>query len=253
MATLSAHDSDLQANPVFIGMSKILGDQDVEVSFKKKQKKARHGSRDSSPIIRSSSFPVRNTEKKMDTHDHETLDLQPKTEQSDDSVVVNKIKELGQYRSYLRRKAMGISPQYRGKIEPSDIVQQTLMEAHQKIDQFRGSSEPEMANWLSQMLSHNIADAVRSLRRLKRDIAKERRLDRGKSSVVLAADWLASDQSTPSLCVHKSEQQVRLMAAINELPEAQREVVILHHLQGKTLAEVAKLIDRSTSAVAGLL
>lgn len=149
---------------------------------------------------------------------------------------------------------MGISPRYRARLESSDLVQQTLMEAHQKLDQFRGRSEAEMAKWLSQMLSNNIADAVRALRRQKRDIARERSLENGTASSIRgAADWIPSEQTTPSLCVQKSEQLIQLSEAISRLPAAQQEVIALHHLQGRSLAEVSAHVQRSPSAVAGLL
>ena len=174
-----------------------------------------------------------------------------------DTVTISKslssIKELGRYRSFLRLKAMGIAPQYRSKLEASDLVQQTLMEAHQKIDQFRGQTEPEMAKWLSRMLAHNITDAVRALRRKKRDVARERSLEYQANSSMRGADWLPAEQSSPSLGAQRAEQMVELSEAISKLPVAQQEVIILHHLQGQSLAQVAAHMDRSPSAVAGLL
>ena len=51
----------------------------------------------------------------------------------------------------------------------------------------------------------------------------------------------------------KNEQLLRLTAALVRLPDAQREAVILHHLQGMTLPTVAARLGRSEPAVAGLL
>ena len=148
---------------------------------------------------------------------------------------------------------MGISPHYRGRVEPSDVVQQTLLEAHLKLGQFRGKSEAQMAKWLSKMLSNNIADAVRALRRQKRDIARERPIQNGGRSSLQAAEWIASDQTSPSLGAFKAEQLVQLADAIDQLPTSQQEVIALHHFQGLSLAEVASHVQRSPSAVAGLL
>ena len=164
------------------------------------------------------------------------------------------IKELGRYRNFLRLQAMGIPARYRPRLESSDIVQQTLLDAHENIHQFRGKSEPEMAKWLSQMLANNISDAMRALGRQKRDISRERPLDQGgRSSMRCAADWIASEQTSPSLVAYKAEQVVQLSEAISQLPEAQQEVIVLHHLHGRSLADVAAHIERSPSAVAGLL
>ncbi len=163
-------------------------------------------------------------------------------------------RELGDYRSFLRSQALHLSARYRGRLEPSDIVQKTLMEAHQNLGQFRGQTDREMAKWLSQMLANNIADAVRALRRMKRDIARERSLkDVAPGSEQGASDWIPSEHTSPSIRASNAEQRRRLTEAIEALPEAQRDVVRLHHLQGRSLAEVAARTDRSQSAVAGLL
>ncbi len=163
-------------------------------------------------------------------------------------------REVGRYRSFLRLQAMGLMSRFHSKLEPSDIVQQTLLDAHQNLDQFRGSSGAEMAKWLSQMLANNVADAGRALTRQKRDRRREQSLQRdGDSSGFGPQQWIAAEQSTPSLCVVRSEQMMQLNDAIRQLPLPQREVVVLHHLQGRSLNETAEMIGRSPSAVAGLL
>ena len=164
------------------------------------------------------------------------------------------IRNLGRYRSYLQLKALGMVSDLRSKIDSSDMVQQTLLEAHQKLDQFRGSTEPEMAAWLGRMLNNNITDAARALRRKKRDVSREKSLEADNSKYARGAgDRLPSEQTTPSLCAVRSEELAQLHEALSVLPESQRRVVILHHLQGKSLAEVAEETDRSRAAVAGLL
>ena len=164
------------------------------------------------------------------------------------------IRNLGRYRSYLQLKALGIAPNLRSKVDASDMVQQTLLEAHQKMSQFKGSTEPEMAAWLGRMLSNNITDAVRALRRKKRDIAKERSLESNDTQHARsAADRIKSEQTTPSLCAIRSEDLTMLHRALGALPEPQRKVIVLHHLQGKSLAEVAQETNRTRASVAGLL
>ena len=49
----------------------------------------------------------------------------------------------------------------RGQLDPSDIVQQTLLKAHEKFDQFRGSTEHELRGWLRAILARNLVDAAR--------------------------------------------------------------------------------------------
>src|SRR5262245_47234529 len=84
---------------------------------------------------------------------------------------------LDQYREYLRLLArLQIDPRLRGKIEPSDIVQETLLRAHERRSQFRGTTDPELAAWLRQILANELAEALRRYTRQKRDVNLERSL-----------------------------------------------------------------------------
>jgi RNA polymerase sigma-70 factor (ECF subfamily) len=163
--------------------------------------------------------------------------------------------ELERFRAYLTLLArVNLDVRLRGKCDASDVVQQTLLEAHQKREQFRGCNDAALAGWLRQTLAHNLADAVRALSRGKRDVALERSLEGAleESSSRLQA-WLAAEQSSPSQQAMKNEQLLQLSEALTQLPELQREAVVLHHLQGLPLAAVAGRLQRSEPAVAGLL
>lgn len=162
---------------------------------------------------------------------------------------------LEQYRKYLLMLArVQFDPRLREKLDASDVVQQTMLEAHRQRGQYRGRSEGERVAWLRQILAHNMADALRGFRRAKRDVARERSIERalGQSSARLEA-WLAAEQSSPSQRAIRKERTLRLAEALDVLPEAQREAVELHYWQGRSLAEIATHLDRSTAAVAGLL
>jgi RNA polymerase sigma-70 factor (ECF subfamily) len=162
---------------------------------------------------------------------------------------------LEHFRSWLHLLAkLHLDPHLRGKLDASDIVQQTLLQAHQARDQFRGQGDGERAAWLRQILARNLAHAVRDFGRDKRDVARERSLEAAldASSARLEA-WLAAEQSSPSQQAQRNEQAVRLAEALEQLPEAQREAVVLHYFQGCPVADVARQLDRTPAAVAGLL
>src|SRR5438132_9848930 len=81
---------------------------------------------------------------------------------------------LERFRAYLRLLArMQMDPRLQGKLDPSDLVQQTLLQALQALDRFRGRSDAELATWLRQILAHNLANAARDLGRAKRNLARE--------------------------------------------------------------------------------
>ena len=159
------------------------------------------------------------------------------------------------FRDYLANLARWrLDPRLRSKLDPDDVVQQTLLEAYTGLDQFRGQSEGEWTAWLRRILLRNLANAVRDLGRLKRDAGRERSLDTviEESSLRLAA-LLAADQSSPSEQAQRQERAVQLEEALATLPEAQREVVVLRHLHDWPLADISRHVGRSQSAVAGLL
>jgi RNA polymerase sigma-70 factor (ECF subfamily) len=160
-----------------------------------------------------------------------------------------------QFREYLRLLArLHLHPGLRGKVDPSDIVQETFLRAHEKRDQFRGQSSGEMAAWLRQILANNLAQAVRRYSAQRRDAGLERSLQAAvdTSSARLEA-WLAAEQSGPSHRAERNEQLLRLASALSGLPDDQRAAVELRHLQGLSVAEIMHDMNRSEAAVMGLL
>ncbi len=158
---------------------------------------------------------------------------------------------LERFRDYLLLLArMQLGDRLQAKLDPSDIVQETLLEAHQKQAQFRGATDAELAAWLRQMLTYGVADAVRTFGRAKRDAGLERSLE--ESSARLEA-WLAAEQSSPSERAQREEEMLQLADALAQLPADQRRAVELKHLEGCTVADIAKRLDKSTTAVGGLL
>jgi RNA polymerase sigma-70 factor (ECF subfamily) len=163
--------------------------------------------------------------------------------------------DLERFRSYLRLLAqVQLNSRLRGKLDPSDIVQQTLLEAHQARDRCPSQDPAQQAAWLRKILAHNLANAVRDAERAKRDVRREQSLEAAveASSARLEA-WLALEQSSPSEQAQRIEQLLRLAEALDRLPADQQEAVVLHHLQGQSLSKLAAHFGRSPAAVAGLL
>ncbi len=153
-------------------------------------------------------------------------------------------------RLLVRLRAHG---QFAGKLDESGVVQETLLDAHRAGDRFPDDPDEQVA-WLRRALACNLASAQRHLGAAKRDAGRERSLEAEleESSARLEA-LLAAEQSSPSEQAVKHERLVRLAAALEQLPDAQREAVILHHLRGVPLAEVARQMGKSEPSVAGLL
>jgi RNA polymerase sigma-70 factor (ECF subfamily) len=158
-------------------------------------------------------------------------------------------------RDYLRLLArLHLNPRLRGKFDPSDAVQQTLLKAHENLEQFRGQGEAELVAWLRRILANTMTDALRQFGRDKRDLAREQSLEAAVEDSARSFQALfAAAPSSPSQQAMRHEDLLRLARALEELPEDQRAVIELTHLQGRSVAEIAGDLGRSEAAIAGLL
>ena len=159
------------------------------------------------------------------------------------------------FRPYLRVLAqVHLDARLRGKLDPSDVVQQTLLRACVGFGQLRQREPRVVAAWLRKILARTLADTVKHYHRDRRDVDLERSLeaDLDQSASGLAG-WLAADQTSPSRTAQRNEELLRLADALAALPEPQREVVVLKHLRGWTLQRIADHIGRSVPSVASLL
>jgi RNA polymerase sigma-70 factor (ECF subfamily) len=162
---------------------------------------------------------------------------------------------IARYEPYLRMLARTrLRRAYQGKIGISDLVQQTMMQAVQGFDGFRGSSEGELLAWLRQILAHHLCHLDRDLHRDKRDIRREQSMEQKlAASSMRLQGLLAGDGPSPSQHAALGENLVQVSEAIHRLPETQAEAIRLHYLQDMKLSEVAETMGKSTGAVAGLL
>jgi RNA polymerase sigma-70 factor, ECF subfamily len=162
---------------------------------------------------------------------------------------------LEPYRKYLQVLAgLHLDRKLRGKLDPSDIVQQTLARAYPALPELRLLEPAVLAAWLRKILARTLADAVKHYERDRRDVSLERSLeaDLDRSASGFAA-WLAADQTSPSGRVERNEELMRMVEALAELPDLMREVVVLKHCQGLTLQQIAERIGKTVPAVASLL
>lgn len=162
---------------------------------------------------------------------------------------------LEPYRQYLLVLAtVHLSPVLRRKLDPADLVQQTLIRASAALPELRATDPSGLSAWLRTILANELRDALKYYHRDRRDVAREIPLDadinRSASGLV---DWLANSHTSPSNRASQNEQLLRLANALAELPETMREVVVLKHCQGWTLLQISTRIERSVPAVASYL
>jgi RNA polymerase sigma-70 factor (ECF subfamily) len=137
------------------------------------------------------------------------------------------------------------------RIDPSDVVQQTLLDAHRKQEQCRGQTERERRAWLRTMLMNDLKDAIRKFKRIADHEQPIQQAANESFGWIDAA--LAAEQSSPSQQAMQHEELQRLVDALDWLPKLEGEVVTLHHLFDWTQAEIAAHLGCTRPAVAGLL
>jgi RNA polymerase sigma-70 factor (ECF subfamily) len=142
----------------------------------------------------------------------------------------------------------------RGKVDPSDVVQETLLRAHATGQACRGHTEAERAAWLRGVLRNTLAETIRRHGQQLRDVSRERSLDADfdESSARVEA-WLADDSSGPEERASRHEQARRLARALARLPDDQRTALELRHLHGLGIPAITELMGKTTASVAGLL
>jgi RNA polymerase sigma-70 factor (ECF subfamily) len=160
---------------------------------------------------------------------------------------------LEDYRAYLHLLArLQMDSRLQRRIDPSDLVQESLLKAHERWAQFRGHSEAEVAAWLRTILAHTLADALRKFTRQQGYLERSLEAAVEHSSSGLEV-WLAAKDLSPRQQALRNEELLRLAGALDRLPDDQRVVLELHHLQAYPVPAISRLMGKSNAAVAGLL
>lgn len=141
-----------------------------------------------------------------------------------------------------------LDPDLRAKNSPSDVVQETFVEAQRDFGQFQGDTEDELLAWLRQLLLHRVG----KLRRRYRDTQK-RRLVRevalgGDDSSDGPVGGLAANVPSPSGQAMAHEQDQALREALGRLPEDYRQVITLRYQEQLPFEEIGRLLQRSPDA-----
>jgi RNA polymerase sigma-70 factor, ECF subfamily len=162
---------------------------------------------------------------------------------------------LEKYRSYLRILAqVQFDPRLRGKLDPSDIVQESLLKAHQAREQFKGQDGPELIAWLLKIMANTVVDAVRRFTTESRDVALEESLTRSyQDSSKRLESLLRNERPSPDQEVQWHEQLLHLAEALNQLQSDERTAIELKHLEGSSVKEIGLRLGRTEAGVAGLL
>ncbi len=136
------------------------------------------------------------------------------------------------------------------KVDASDLVQQTLLEAYRDFGHFRGSTEAEWLAWLRRILAHNAANYVRYYQTAgKRRVGRELPLGGSEGGRAAGPSDVADPGESPSQQLLRQERELQIADALAGLPPDYREVIQLRNLQRLSFQEVAERMGRSRPAV----
>jgi RNA polymerase sigma-70 factor (ECF subfamily) len=154
-------------------------------------------------------------------------------------------------RNYLCLLAQShVEGRLRTKVDASDLVQATLLEAYRDFAQFRGGTEQEWLAWLRRILAHNAANFMRYYRGTgKRELRREVALDGNSAGETVGWSQPVDPGESPSQQLLRKERELLLADALVQLAPDYREVICLRNLQRLPFEEVAQRMGRSRPAV----
>lgn len=133
-----------------------------------------------------------------------------------------------------------------GKFGASDIVQESMLTAHQQFPNFKGDEKRQFVAWLRQILVNDLYHAIRSFKGTqKRHVKREKPIQ----ASVLQELPLADRHLTPQSNALAAEQARILMSAISNLPDDYRTVLKLKSFEDRNFREIGDLMARSPDAV----
>jgi RNA polymerase sigma-70 factor (ECF subfamily) len=162
---------------------------------------------------------------------------------------------LAQHREPLRRMiAMRLDKALSRRVDASDIVQEVILEAHRRLDDYLKNPAMPFHLWLRHLARDRIIDAHRRHRQAqRRSVDRERPLQPAawadRSSIELAAS-LVDPELTPASAAIRQELDRRFAVALAALDEQDQEIIRMRHFEQLANQQVATLLGLSEAAAA---
>jgi RNA polymerase sigma-70 factor, ECF subfamily len=160
---------------------------------------------------------------------------------------------LERYRQRLNQMVqVRLDPRVRCRIDPSDVVQETLFAASQKMSTYLADQPLPFYPWLRQIAWEKLVHLHdRHLRAAKRSVAREQfqRAELSDESAIDLAQRLIGDASSPSAAAVRHELRQRVRQALDDLADADREMLLLRYLEQMPSKEIAAVMGTSEAAV----
>jgi RNA polymerase sigma-70 factor (ECF subfamily) len=148
--------------------------------------------------------------------------------------------------------ALRLDRRLSARVDPSDVLQETLAEAHQKLPEYLRTQPVPFYPWLRRMAWEKIVQLHRQhLLAQARAVTREERFDVAlpEESALDLAQRLVARGSSPTQHVLQDELKLRVQAALGRLDPRDREVLVLRYLEQLSIEETAATLELSQEAV----
>jgi RNA polymerase sigma-70 factor (ECF subfamily) len=136
------------------------------------------------------------------------------------------------------------------RVDPSDVVQESMAEAAARLDEYVRDRPLPFYPWLRRIASDRLADASRRhLRAGRRSVGREEPAALPGESVVELAERLLASNGGPSARMRRLERRERVQAALESLPDRDRDVLVLRYLEDLSTADAAAVMGVTEGAV----
>jgi RNA polymerase sigma-70 factor (ECF subfamily) len=158
---------------------------------------------------------------------------------------------LARHRDRLRRMvAVHLDRRVAARVDPSDVVQEALADAARKLEGYLGEQPLPFYPWLRRLAWERLVKLhQRHIGAERRSVTREEHAPLPEESAVELARRLVSPGTSPSNQVLRQELQIRVQAALAELPGRDREVLALRYLEQLSTAETAAVLGITSGAV----
>lgn len=139
-----------------------------------------------------------------------------------------------------------------GKVDPADVVQQSLLASVERFAQFEGETPAELQRWLVAIVRNEAKNLLRYWHQDKRLVAAEDAVAGSRAIKPTddgASTRLPAGEPSPSRLVAAREEASRMLATLDRLPSEQRTILTLRHFEGLSHAEIAERLGRTPDAI----
>ena len=138
------------------------------------------------------------------------------------------------------------------RIDPSDVIQDVMAEAAKKLPEYLQRRAIPFYPWLRQLAWNRLLDLYRfHIQGACRAVGREAAFTASLSddSVMALAQGLLATGTSPSWNAIRQEMRERVRAALARLPEYNREVLIMRHLEQLSIQQIAAISEVSEGTV----